>query len=93
MGNGPRYKVQTRYGWFSLDEGSYRDYLSGKMQWINWPPLRNPDEPVKQDPLPPNATRKALEPRDKAATQGVLELLCDFITYPHAPCKHPSYSS
>ena len=35
MGNGPRYKVQTRYGWFSLDEGSYRDYLSGKLHLNN----------------------------------------------------------
>lgn len=24
MANGARYKVQTRYGWFSLDEASYR---------------------------------------------------------------------
>lgn len=87
MGNGPRYKVQTRYGWFSLDEGSYRDYLSGKLQWINWPPLRDPNEPVKQDPLPPNASPKALELRDKAAKTGVKELLRDFITYPAAPCK------
>lgn len=87
MGNGPRYKVQTRYGWFSLDEGSYRDYLSGKLQWINWPPLRDQNEPIKKDPLPPNASPKALELRDKAAKHGVLELLRDFTTYPHAPCK------
>ena len=87
MGNGPRYKVQTRYGWFSLDEGSYRDYLSGKLQWINWPPLRDPNEPVKKDPLPPNASPKALELRDKAAKHGVLELLRDFTTCPIAPCK------
>ena len=87
MGNGPRYKVQTRYGWFSLDEGSYRDYISGKMQWINWPPLRDPNEPVKKDPLPPNASPKALELRDRAAKCGVLELLRDFETSPASPCK------
>ena len=87
MGNGPRYKVQTRYGWFSLDEGSYRDYISGKMQWINWPPLRDPNEPVKKDPLPPNASPKALELRDRAAKCGVLELLWDFETRPASPCK------
>ena len=87
MGNGPRYKVQTRYGWFSLDEGSYRDYISGKMQWINWPPLRDPNEPVKKDPLPPNASPKALELRDRAAKCGVLELLRDFETRPASPCK------
>ena len=87
MGNGPRYKVQTRYGWFSLDEGSYRDYLSGKMQWINWPPLRDPNEPVKKDPLPPNASPKALELRDKAVKCGVLELLREFTNLPSTPCK------
>ena len=57
------------------------------MQWINWPPLRDPNEPVKKDPLPPNASPKALELRDRAAKCGVLELLRDFETRPASPCK------
>lgn len=87
MGNGPRYKVQTRYGWFSLDEGSYRDYLSGKLQWINWPPLRDPNESIKKEPLPPDASPKALELRDRAVKNGVLELLREFTVYPSVPYK------
>ena len=37
MQKSPRYEVQTKYGWFSLDERSYQDYLAGKL-WITWPP-------------------------------------------------------
>ena len=87
MGNGPRYKVQTRYGWFSLDEGSYRDYLAGKLRWIDWPPLRDPNEPVKQDPLPPDVSSEAIELRNRAAKLGVLEILQEFTAAPPAPCK------
>lgn len=32
-----RYKVHTHWGCFSLDEGSYQDYLAGKL-WISWEP-------------------------------------------------------
>ena len=87
MGNGPRYKVQTRYGWFSLDEDSYRDYLSGKLQWINWPPLHKPSEPVKKEPLPPNVSPKAIALCDTAAKFGVQEVLREFVTIPYPPCK------
>ena len=91
MGKGARYKVQTRYGWFSLDEGSYRDYISGKLKWIDWPPLRDPNEPIKQDPLPPNVSPKALELRDKAAKLGVLDVLQDFTTTPPPPYQERMY--
>ena len=37
MKNGARYVVETHWGVFSLDEGSYRDYLAGKL-WITWMP-------------------------------------------------------
>lgn len=33
MRNGARYVVTTHWGTFSLDEGSYQDYLAGKL-WI-----------------------------------------------------------
>lgn len=91
MGKGPRYKVQTRYGWFSLDEGSYRDYLAGKLMWINWPPPRNPGEPAKKDPLPPNVSNQAIGLRGRAARVGVLEVLRDFARVPCTPCKERMY--
>ncbi len=91
MANGVRYKVQTRYGWFSLDEGSYRDYLAGKLQWINWPPLRNPNEPVKQEELPPDVSPEALELRDRAAKVGALEILQEFNIFPNVPYKDCMY--
>ena len=37
MKNGAKYDVQTRWGWFRLDEGAYRDYLAGRL-WICWEP-------------------------------------------------------
>ena len=33
MKNGARYVVTTHWGTFSLDEGSYQDYLAGRL-WI-----------------------------------------------------------
>ena len=64
-----RYEVHTKYGWFSLDEGAYRDYLAGKL-WIDWPPDK-PETPLKTEPVPPRTSRKALELRDAADEQGV----------------------
>ncbi len=37
MSNDIRYRVQTHWGYFSLDEDSYQDYLAGKL-WIIWKP-------------------------------------------------------
>lgn len=87
MANGPRYKVQTRYGWFSLDEGAYQDYLAGKLTWINWPPLRDPNEKPKQESAPPNVTPKAIELRDRASKLGLFECLKEYSVIPPAPCK------
>ena len=68
MKNGARYKVKTRYGWFSLDEGSYQDYLKGRL-WINWPPEKKPGEEV-QEALPPKVGKRALELREQADRYG-----------------------
>ena len=87
MANGARYKVQTRYGWFSLDEGSYRDYLAGKLLWIDWPPKRDPAQEMKQEPLPPEVSPRALRLRDNAAKQGLLKTLGEFARVPQPPCK------
>ena len=93
MGKSPRYKVQTRYGWFSLDEGAYRDYLAGKLTWINWPPQRNPNEAVKtQESAPPNVSAKAIELRNRAEKSGVLELLQGYAVTPPAPCRERMYA-
>lgn len=64
MKNGARYKVKTRYGWFSLDEGSYQDYLKGRL-WINWPPEKKPGE-EEQEALPPKVSTRALKLREQA---------------------------
>ena len=87
MGNDPRYKVQTRYGWFSLDEGSYRDYLAGKLTWINWPPLRDTSKTLKEEPIPPDVSEKAIELRDKAAKVGITDVLQNFPNTSLTPCK------
>lgn len=86
MDRGARYTVKTRYGVFSLDEGSYRDYLAGKL-WINWPPERDPNQPVKQEPLPLDVTTEAIRLRDSASKHGVLPVLWCFVMMPNAPYK------
>ena len=68
MKNGARYKVKTRYGWFSLDEGSYQDYLKGRL-WINWPPEKKPGDET-QEALPPKVGKRALELRELADKAG-----------------------
>lgn len=72
----PRYEVQTKYGWFSLDEASYRDYLAGKL-WITWPP----ENVIKKDAaeeVPRNISREALKLRDAANANGVYETIADY---------------
>ena len=69
----PRYEVQTKYGWFSLDEASYRDYLAGKL-WITWPPEKLIIKNVEDD-APKNISKAALELRELANSNGVYETL------------------
>ena len=69
MRKGPRYEVHTKYGWFSLDEGAYQDYLAGKL-WITWPPEKGEDKP-KADHVPQNISKQALILRDAANSNGV----------------------
>lgn len=69
MRKGPRYEVHTKYGWFSLDEGSYQDYLAGKL-WITWPPEKGQDVP-KADHAPSNVSKLAVTLRDVANAKGV----------------------
>ena len=69
MQKSPRYEVHTKYGWFSLDEGAYQDYLAGKL-WITWPPEKDKEVP-KADHAPANVSQLALTLRDAANTKGV----------------------
>lgn len=67
--NGPRYEVQTKYGWFSLDEGAYQDYLAGKL-WITWPPDKNTKK-TNTEYVPQNVSQEAIDLRDAANLKGV----------------------
>lgn len=74
MKNGARYVVTTHWGTFSLDEGSYQDYLAGKL-WICWTPGKPEQQVIPTNRLPVNITDKAVKLRDQADSIGVLELL------------------
>ena len=84
MAKGPRYVVQTRYGTFSLDEGSYRDYLAGK-SWINWPPQKSAGAVARQEEMPPDVSDEALRLRESAAKRGAAAVLEGFAVKP-SPC-------
>ena len=75
MKNGARYVVTTHWGTFSLDEGSYQDYLAGKL-WICWTPGK-PDAPKQDatDCIPPHVTERAVSLRDQADRNGILDVL------------------
>lgn len=78
MGNGPRYTVKTRHGWFSLDEGSYRDYLSGKLTWIDWPPLNKEDRrPAPEESLPVDISPEAIMMKERADKIGLLSCIAE----------------
>ena len=75
MKNGARYVVTTHWGTFSLDEGSYQDYLAGKL-WICW----IPGKPVLPQPtanryVPPNVTDRAFRLCEQADKTGILSTL------------------
>lgn len=75
MKNGARYVVTTHWGTFSLDEGSYQDYLAGKL-WICWRPGK-PETPKAEanNYVPVNVTDRAVVLRDQADKVGVLDVL------------------
>ena len=75
MKNGARYVVTTHWGTFSLDEGSYQDYLAGTL-WICWTPGK-PTQPqvTVNGYVPPNVTDRAISLRDQADKVGVLATL------------------
>ena len=74
MKNGARYVVTTHWGTFSLDEGSYQDYLAGKL-WICWTPGKPNQQQVHTDHVPIYVTDRAIALRDQADKIGILETL------------------
>ena len=70
MKNGVRYVVTTHWGIFSLDEGSYQDYLNGK-HWICWAPGK-PARQVPANHRPANITDRAIALREQADRHGIL---------------------
>ena len=71
MKNGARYVVTTHWGTFSLDEGSYQDYLAGKL-WICWTPVKPNQQPAPSDQVPANVKERAVALRDQADRVGIL---------------------
>ena len=74
MKNGARYVVTTHWGTFSLDEGSYQDYLAGNL-WISWMPGKPEQQQVTSDQVPVNVTDRAVTLREQADRNGVLPTL------------------
>lgn len=74
MRNGARYVVTTHWGTFSLDEGSYQDYLAGKL-WICWSPGKPNSQHTLTEYIPVNATEQAIALRDQADKAGILTTL------------------
>ena len=73
MKNGARYIVTTHWGTFSLDEGSYQDYLAGKL-WICW--TSGQKEPqASNDHIPVNVSERAIALREQADRIGVIAVL------------------
>ena len=74
MEKGARYVVTTHWGTFSLDEGSYQDYLAGKL-WICWTPGKPNQQQTHSEHIPINVTERAVALRDQADKTGILETL------------------
>lgn len=74
MKNGDRYVVTTHWGTFSLDEGSYQDYLAGKL-WICWTPGKPNQQQTPTEHIPVNVTARAVALREQADKIGILETL------------------
>ena len=75
MKNDARYVVTTHWGTFSLDEGSYQDYLAGKL-WICWTPGKHEQKhPAANGYVPVNVTERAISLRDQSDRIGILATL------------------
>lgn len=77
MNNGTRYRVQTHWGYFSLDEDSYHDYLAGKL-WISWKPGKA--ETPKPEAELTHVSAEAIRLRDSAQADAYVLLQARFPT-------------
>lgn len=89
MQNGARYVVTTHWGTFSLDEGSYQDYLLGKL-WICWTPGKKTAASQPEEVgLPASITTQAINLREQADKRGILSVLHELKVYdtivPYSP--------
>ena len=74
---GEYYEVKTYWGWFRLDRGAYQDYLAGKL-WITWVPSGAVGKQTiapQQTQLSPDISQEAVQLRERAARQGIYDLL------------------
>ena len=74
MKNGARYVVTTHWGTFSLDEGSYQDYLAGR-HWICWTPGKSNQKEMLTGHVPINITEQAVVLREQGDRNGILATL------------------
>ena len=74
MKNGARYIVTTHWGTFSLDEGSYQNYLDGKL-WICWTPGKQNQQQAPTEHVSVNVTDRAVVLRELADKIGILKVL------------------
>ena len=82
-----KYEVQTRWGWFRLDEGAYQDYLAGKL-WITCEPGKpNSVIEVESEYIPANVTKGALALRDAAMRVDAYTVLHQ--RFPHGTVEVP----
>lgn len=71
-----QYKVKTAWGWFTLDERSYQDYLNGKF-WISTSPRGEKTQIVTAaaPAVPANVSAEAVRLRELAAREGAYPVL------------------
>ena len=74
MERSERYVVKTQWGVFSLDEGSYRDYLAGKL-WISAGTTATPMEKHNAKTCECFYSEEARELWEQAAKNGIFETL------------------
>ena len=75
MRNDAKYVVTTHWGTFSLDEASYRDYLTGN-HWICFSPGKPAPPQMNTTAYAPcNVTDRAVALREQADRDGVLAVL------------------
>lgn len=89
------YEVKTHWGWFRLDRGAYQDYLAGKL-WVTWVPVGAMKRPIeKQIPptLPADLSQEAVQLQERAARQGVFELLKELFLGEDVPIPYKSRMS